>query len=168
MAFCQRVFSILCVEFYRGSVDRSCEEILEKPVNRIASKTSRRYQIDSRIGIRNANPSSLGPSSRRARLEPRIDGDLSEYFRETRLADVPRLLIYSTSRDVYEWARYKFLDGRRPRLRGHGRGPREWFSIVGNHWRIASRFVIGISWLFRNVTQSGTLGAFSSSGWNFR
>lgn len=102
------MFSILCVEFYRGSVDRSCEEILEKPVNRISSKTSRRYQIDSRIGIRNANPSSPGPSdyrgpfSRRARLEPRIDGDLSECFRETRL-DSPTfpVSLFTPHREMY-------------------------------------------------------------------
>lgn len=71
---------------------------------------------------------------------------IRECFRETWLS--PSLLTYSTSRVVYEWA-YKFLkrpDGEATRLESGFR------PVAGTI--DASRFVIGISWLFRNVIPS--------------
>jgi len=121
VAFRQRAFSILHVEFYRGSIvsrRQKLRSILKKPIDRIASKTSRRYQIDSGISVRNVNPSSPAPSDYRGPSLRSIGAanrwwSLGVFSRNLDSPTFPRLLIYSTSRDVYEWARYKFLDGRR-------------------------------------------------------
>ena len=137
--------------------------IFEKPVNRI--ETSRRYQIDSGINIRNANPSSPTRRIIGARLRAPLDWSRESMMISRSIFKKPGstrrrspVSLFTPHREMYTnelVINFSMADGAtaRPRV-STGSGSLRVVFDRWDHWRIASRFAIGISWLFCNITRS--------------